>query len=94
MIAPSSAAAPYQITVEGGIGRGAPYGQGLCINAGRTSVFRLSGIYTLDTNVVVGRGVGQVVIDGGGLESSFTYNVDPTSRGGITFPVRSQSLLQ
>jgi hypothetical protein len=40
---PPGAAAPYQVTFEGLIGGGVPYGNGLCIDAGRSSTFRLLG---------------------------------------------------
>jgi len=84
--APGSAA-PYDITVTGMIGGGVPRGEGLRIDAGRTSVFRFSGIHTFGTNVVIGRGVSQIVLDGGGQEMHWTYSVDPTSRHGVFFPV-------
>ena len=80
-------AAPYQITVEGMIGGGIPRGEGLRIDAGRTSTFRFSGIHSFGTNVVIGRGVNQIVLDGGGQETKWTYRIDPTSRNGVFFPV-------
>jgi hypothetical protein len=80
--------APYHITVQGTIGGGAPFGQGLRIDAGRSSVFRLSGLYSWGTNIVVGRGVSGVVLDGGGQERDWTFKVDPTSAHGICFPVQ------
>jgi hypothetical protein len=79
--------APYQIFVEGLIGGGLANGQGLRIDAGRTSTFHFVGIHTVDTNVVIGRGVKQIEIDGGGLESSWTYRIDPTSIQGIAVPM-------
>jgi hypothetical protein len=91
MTAPSGYPAPYQITFQGFVGGGDPFGQGLCINAGRTSVFRLSGIYTLGTNVVIGPGVSQIVLDGGGQEAKWTYSIDPTSRNGVRFPSLSMT---
>jgi hypothetical protein len=69
LTAAPGAEAPYQVTFGGLIGGGAPRGEGLRIDAGRTSVFRFSGIHSFGTNVVVGRGVSQVVLDGGGQEA-------------------------
>jgi hypothetical protein len=94
MLAPSGHPSPYQITVHGFIGGGQPYGQGLCIDAGRTSAFHFSGIHTAGTNVVIGRGVSQVLLDGGGQERDWSFSVDPTSRGGISFPLVSQPFAQ
>jgi hypothetical protein len=94
MLEPSGHPAPYQITVRGFIGGGQPYGEGLCINAGRTSTFHLTGIHTLGTNVVIGRGVSQIVLDGGGQEKNWTFSVDSTSRGGVSFPLLSQPFAQ
>ncbi len=79
-------AAPYQITVQGMIGGGVPKGQGLRIDAGRSSVFRLSGIYTFDTNVWIGPHVSGIVLDGGGQEANWTYKIDPTSANSISTP--------
>jgi hypothetical protein len=86
LTAPSSKTAPYQITVQGAIGGGIAAGEGLRIDAGRTSTFRLSGINTMDTNIVVGPNVTGIVLDGGGQERKWTYKVDPTSKRGIFFP--------
>jgi len=86
LTAPQTVAAPYQITVQGFIGGGMPNGQGLRIDAGRTSVFRFSGIHTTDTNVVIGPGVSEVVLDGGGQEIHWTYKIDPTSLSGLRVP--------
>jgi hypothetical protein len=80
---------PYEITFQGSVGGGDPFGEGLCINAGRTSVFRMSGIYTLGTNVVIGPGVSEIVLDGGGNEAKWTYSIAPTSRNGVRFPLLS-----
>jgi hypothetical protein len=94
MLEPSGHPAPYQITVRGSIGGGQPYGEGLCINAGHTSTFQFTGIHTIGTNVVIGRGVSQIVLDGGGQEKSWTFSVDSTSRGGVSFPLLSQPFAQ
>jgi hypothetical protein len=86
--APPQAPVPYQITVTGIIGGGLAFGEGLRLDAGRTSTFRLSGIHTTGTNVVIGPGVSEILIDGGGQESQWTYRIDPSSRGGISVPAR------
>jgi hypothetical protein len=87
LTAPSAKLAPYQIVVQGSIGGGIPRGQGLVIDAGRDSMFRLSGIYTFDTNVVVGPGVRGILVDAGGQEAHWTYKIDPTSARAISVPV-------
>jgi hypothetical protein len=87
LTAPPGVAAPYQITVDGMIGGGAPRGQGLRIDAGRMSTFRFSGIHTFDTNVVIGRAVSDIVLDGGGQEAQWTYKVDSVARRTILSPV-------
>ena len=71
-----------------------PYGEGLCINAGRTSTFHLTGIHTIGTNVVIGPGVSQILLDGGGQEKNWTFSIDPASRSGISFPSLSQPFAQ
>lgn len=88
LTAPPGVSAPFQISVTGSIGGGAPRGQGLRIDAGRTSTFRLSGLHTIDTNVIIGRGVSQIVLDGGGQERDWTYKIDHTSLRGVSVPLR------
>jgi len=87
LTAAPGAAAPYHITVQGSISGGASHGQGLRIDAGRSSVFHFAGIGTEDTNVVIGPGVSQIVLDGDGEERSWTFSIDPTSKGGVSMPV-------
>jgi hypothetical protein len=87
LTAAPGAEAPYQITFQGLIGGGAPRGQGLRIESGRSSVFRFSGLHSFGTNVVIGLGVSGIVLDGGGQERRWTYSIDPTSAGGIAAPV-------
>ena len=84
--APPDVIPPYQITFNGAIGGGVPAGQGLVIDAGRTSMFRFSGLHTVGTNIVIAAGVSGIVIDGGGQEKSWTYRIDLKSVGGIFFP--------
>jgi hypothetical protein len=79
-------AAPYHITVNGFIGGGAPRGDGIRIDAGRSSVFRMSALHTQGTNVIIGAGVRRIVLDGGGDEACWTYRIDPTSTSGIMVP--------
>jgi hypothetical protein len=87
LTAAPGAEAPYQITFQGLIGGGAPRGQGLRIDAGRTSTFRFSGVHSFGTNIVIGRGVSGVVLDGGGQERFWTYAIDPASTHGVSAPV-------
>jgi hypothetical protein len=83
MTATSPAKAPYQITYQGSIGGGVPCGQGLRIDAGRTSPFRFSAMHTSDTNVVIGPYVSEIVIDGAGAGGKWSCKVDPSSMHGI-----------
>ena len=83
--APGSAV-PYQISVQGWIGGGLPHGEGLRIDAGRSSIFRFSAMHTNGTNVVVGPGTSDVVLDGGGRETCWTYRINPKSINGILTP--------
>ncbi|HEV2363639.1 MAG TPA: hypothetical protein VGS12_05495 [Caulobacteraceae bacterium] len=87
LTAAPGAEAPYQIKVTGWIGGGNPQGQGLRIDAGRSSVFRLSGLHTHDTNVVIGPHVDHILLDGDGRQACWTYQIDPTSLSGIMTPV-------
>jgi len=88
ILAAPNGSAPYQIAAEGFIGGGLPLGVGLRIDAGRTSTFRLSGLHTLDTNVVVGKGVSGIELDGSGQEATWTYRVDSSSSNSIVVPAR------
>jgi hypothetical protein len=79
-------AAPYQISFQGAIGGGVPRGEGIHIEAGRNSLFRLSAMHTLDTNVVIGPGIQAILLDGGGAEKTWTLKIDKSSRGGVMLP--------
>jgi hypothetical protein len=93
MTGPNPAKAPYQITFQGSIGGGLPHGQGLRIDAGRTSTFRFSAMHTLDTNVVIGPTVSGIILDGGGQENGWTYQIDPIAARGI-FHVNTAQVLR
>jgi hypothetical protein len=83
LTAAPGAPAPYHIAVQGSIGGGLPYGEGIRIDAGRSSTFTLSSMYTLGTNVVIGPGVSQIVLDGAGQEACWTYRIDPKSENSV-----------
>jgi hypothetical protein len=87
LTAPNTTVAPYQIYAQGSIGGGTPRGEGLRIDAGRQSTFHWSGIHTFDTNVIIGRGVSWIILDGNGQEPGWTYVIDATSAGAIHVPV-------
>lgn len=87
--APINAVEPYQITMQGFIGGGHPEGEGLRIEAGRASVFRLSSIHTMGENVVIGARVRGIVLDGGGEEGKWTYQIS-ASAGDISSPALSK----
>ena len=86
LTAAPGAAAPFQIMLQGWIGGGLPHGEGLRIDAGRTSIFRFSAMHTEGTNVVIGPGVGGIVLDGGGAEACWTYRIDQGSRARVFVP--------
>lgn len=87
MTAPSGKPGPYHITMRGSIGGGLAHGEGIHIDAGRSSYFQLSEMHTSGTNVVIGPNVGQVVFDGGGSEPCWTYQIDARSSHGILTPI-------
>ncbi len=87
LTAPQGAEAPYHISAEGWIGGGIPLGEGIRINAGRDSYFHFSGIYTTGTNVVIGRGISDITLDGNGAESRWTYSIDASSANAIRIPM-------
>jgi hypothetical protein len=91
LTAAPGAAAPYQITVRGAIGGGLAHGEGIRIDAGRSSTFQLSIMHTEGVNVVVGPGASQLMFDGGGREACWTFRIDPRSRAGVSFPVWATS---
>jgi len=88
MTAPRGAIVPGTVTASGFIGGGLPHGEGLRIDAGRTSTFRFSVVNTEGTNIVIGPGVSEIVLDGGGQERRWTKSIDPTSRRGVLAPAR------
>ena len=87
LTAPLNGAPPYLIKVVGAIGGGLAHGEGLRIDAGRTSSFTFSDIHTDGTNVVIGPHVGGILLDGQGLERNWTYSIDKTSENGLSMPV-------
>ncbi len=93
MTAPRGAIVPGTVTASGMIGGGLPHGEGLRIDAGRTSTFRFSVMNTEGTNIIIGPGVSEIVLDGGGQEPRWTKSIDPTSRRGVFVPARRNILL-
>jgi Pectate lyase superfamily protein len=87
LTAPKGAMVPYQITIQGLIGGGAPAGQGLRIDAARGATFHLSAMHTLGTNVTIASGVAGIMLDGNGDESNWTYSIDPTAARSVHVPV-------
>jgi hypothetical protein len=87
LTAPADGIAPYHVAVSGIIGGGMPNGQGVRIDAGRNSVFHFSFIHTLDTNVVIGPGVSNIILDGDGDEASWSYRIDPRSIKAVRVPM-------
>jgi len=42
---------------------------------------------TEGTNIVIGRGVSPIILNGDGQEADWTYAIDPTSSGALHIPV-------
>jgi Pectate lyase superfamily protein len=82
---------PYHVFVEGVIGGGKSYGQGLRIDAGRKSYFHFADIHTIGPQVIVAAapmtGPG-IAIDGDGAEQTWTYKIDSTALNYISTPMR------
>ena len=88
--APSSATMPYNIKFDGFIGAGP--GKGVGVTAGRALAFRLAGIATTGTNVTIGPStmVGtNLLFDGNGAETGWSYSIDPTSTTLALAPLRN-----
>ncbi|MGA9865712.1 MAG: glycosyl hydrolase family 28-related protein [Acetobacteraceae bacterium] len=86
--APSAASAPYNILVEGSIPTS--NGDGVHIDAGRQIRLLLSDVHTpTGTGITVGPSslVGaNIEVDGDGAETTWTYNIDPTSVQNLRTP--------
>ena len=93
LTAAPGATVPYQITFQGMIGGGLPRGEGIRIDAGRTSIFRLSGIHTKGANVVLGDAVNGILLDGGGQERQWTIKASAHALQGVWFPAIVQASL-
>jgi hypothetical protein len=96
--AASAALMPYNIYYQGAIGGGRCNGQGIRIDAGRQMKFSMNGMSTVGPNVVVGMVAGStttaeplvgnmvggnIVLDGDGYETSWTYAVNPVNAPGL-----------
>jgi hypothetical protein len=90
LTAAPGAPVPYHITVQGSIGGGLAHGEGIRIDAGRSSVFRLSALHTDGPDIVIGSGVNQIILDGNGDEACWTYRIAPSSLLGIVTPAYQQ----
>jgi hypothetical protein len=88
--APNISVAPYDVHLQGGIGGGGLLtGNGVVIDAGRNLTFDLTGINTVGTNVVVASTLtvgGPIILDGHGLESTWTRLIDPSSVANVKKP--------
>ncbi|MGH7212768.1 MAG: hypothetical protein ACREF1_15060, partial [Acetobacteraceae bacterium] len=86
--APSAATAPYNITVEGSIPTS--NGDGVHVDAGRQIRLLLSDVHTqTGTGITVGPSslVGaNIEVNGDGAETTWTYNIDPTSMQSVRAP--------
>ncbi len=79
-------AGPARIFIQGFIGGGIPKGFGLRIDNGSSIRAVLSEIRSVETNVTIGPKVSDIVLDGGGAERTWTYQIDPSSVGAVLTP--------
>jgi len=79
-------AGPARIFMQGFIGGGIPKGFGLKIDNGSSIRAMLSEIRSIGTNVIIGPHVSNIVLDGGGAERTWTYQIDPSSVGAVLTP--------
>ncbi len=88
--AASYATMPYNINVNGLIGTGP--GMGVGVTWGRSMSFRLSGIATTGTQVTVASNAQtstNLLFDGNGAETGWSYAVDPTATSFMLAPLRN-----
>jgi hypothetical protein len=88
--APGMSSAPDDVRFEGFINGGLPNGKGVVVDAGRRLFLKISGMHTTDVNVAVASSAtvgGPIVLNGYGLESSWTRSIDPSSAANVKIPV-------
>lgn len=88
----SGASVPYDIHVETAIAGGTSEGGGIDINSCRWCYFRVGNMATVSTNLTVASSAtvgAPIVIDGGGMEATWTTNIDATAAASISMPVRT-----
>lgn len=88
LTAPEHGKVPYLVSVSGMISGGASQGEGLRIDAGRTSNFHFHEIATSGTNVIVSSRASQILLDGSGVESCWTYDIAPAAESQVMIPAR------
>ena len=84
----AAGAGPSRIYFQGFIGGGVPAGKGLVVDNGNRIKIVVDQIRSNDTNVTVGPNVTGLHLDGNGLETTWTYSIDPTSVAGVSIPLR------
>lgn len=91
----ASSAAPGQgpgrIYLQGYIGGGLSNGEGLRVDNGRLIHAIFDQILTKGTNIVIGPGVTNIVLDGSGAEKEWTFSIDPAAKGALLTPARNPS---
>jgi hypothetical protein len=88
--APGMSSAPDEVRFEGFINGGLPNGKGVVIDAGRSLFLKISGMHTTDVNVTVASSAtvgGPIILNGYGLENSWTRSIDPSSAANVKIPV-------
>src|SRR5215467_2922370 len=88
--APGMSSAPAEVRFDGFINGGLPNGKGIVIDAGRSLFLKISGMHTTDINVTVASSAtvgGPIVLNGYGLERSWTRSIEPSSAANVTIPV-------
>ncbi len=80
--------APSRISLQGYIGGGLSKGEGLRIDSGSLIQANFNQIRTDGPNVAIGRNVKDIVLDGNGAETTWTYTIDAASRNAIRVVTR------
>ena len=84
---------PYFIRVGSGeVGSGSPLGYGVVLEAGRNMQIQFSDIYSWNTNFTVGSLASDVLLDGYGRETGWTYSLFDPAR--LSRPVRATGTLE
>lgn len=88
----STATAPYDVYIEGSYLGATAEGGGINLNACRQCYFLIDSMFSTQTNLTVASSAtvaAPIIIDGHGLESTFTTNIDATTAAAVYTPLRT-----